>query len=232
MVCLLGIPNSVMLSLNTSPWTVWRNLPPSHPEHGSPLGPTCAHSIYYPFISVLVATSLLGQTVTEYQSVWMNTAGSCPGECKRAWKRSALIKERDWEDLLWDPVPIHIGRCLRVRHFLSMLNLKSYSRSHGLQTWVCNSGWDPGTHTFKGHKVRQKIFLLTFFVVFAEAQMEIWRHLKLPTCLVLLLKSGLLVDSSHCMTNKPKTLFHLNCLRAFCFVGLIDFADGLVGVFT
>ena len=151
---------------------------------------------------------------------------------KRAWKGSALIKERDWEDLLWDPVHIHIGRCLRVRHFLSMLNLKSYFRSHGLYTWVCNSGWDPGTHTFKGHKVRQKIFLLTFFVVFAEAQMEIWRHLKLPTCLVLLLKSGLLVDSSHCMTNKPKTLFHLNCLRAFCFVGLIDFEDGLVGVFT
>ena len=75
---------------------------------------------------------------------------------KRAWKRSALIKERDWEDLLWDPVHIHIGRCLRVRHFLSMLNLKSYFRSHGLYTWVCNSGWDPGTHTFKGHKVRQK----------------------------------------------------------------------------
>ena len=140
---------------------------------------------------------------------------------KRAWKGSALIKERDWEDLLWDPVHIHIGRCLRVRHFLSMLNLKSYFRSHGLYTWVCNSGWDPGTHTFKGHKVRQKIFLLTFFVVFAEAQMEIWRHLKLPTCLVLLLKSGLLVDSSHCMTNKPRTLFHLNCLPGFCFVGFI-----------
>ena len=67
---------------------------------------------------------------------------------KRAWKRSALIKERDWEDLLWDPVHIHIGRCLRVRHFLSMLNLKSYTRSHGLHTWVCNS-WvrSRNTHT-------------------------------------------------------------------------------------
>lgn len=120
---------------------------------------------------------LVSVSVNEHNwviSQWMQSQN------KRAWKRSALIKERDWEDLLWDPVHIHIGRCLGVRHFLSMLNLKSYSRSHALQTWVCNSGWDPGTHTFKGHIVRQKNISAYVFVVFAEAQMEIWRHLKAP----------------------------------------------------
>lgn len=62
-----------------------------HPGHESSFCPTCAHSIHYPFISRLVAACLLGQTVTVYQSVAMNTAESM--------KSSVLLKQRSCGDL-------------------------------------------------------------------------------------------------------------------------------------
>lgn len=119
-----------------------------HPGHESSFCPTCASSIHYPFISLLVAACLLGQTVTVYQSVEMNTAESV--------KSSVLIKQRGCGDLFRASARNHKGRHLRVRHMFEYAQFKVLIQER--QTRVCISGWAQlKEHMFKGYEGKQKI---------------------------------------------------------------------------